>query len=93
MIKSNRKEEVGIVVSQNMDKTAKVKVQRLLIHPLYKKVVKKVKNYLVHDEKNEAAVGDKVVIRQTRPISKRKSWRVVKFLEKKAEAQNPESKL
>jgi small subunit ribosomal protein S17 len=82
MAYTNKKEEIGIVVTDSMDKSVKVRVQHLMLHPLYKKVVKKIKNYIVHDEKNEASVGDKVLIRETRPLSKRKSWRIIKFVEK-----------
>lgn len=78
----NKKQEVGIVVTDSMDKTVKVKVRHLMLHPLYKKVVKKTTNYLVHDEKNEAVVGDTVLIKEIRPISKRKTWRIVKFVNK-----------
>lgn len=64
----------GTVVGTTMDKTAKVAVARYVRHPKYKKFIKQVKKYLVHDENNTATVGDKVVIRETRPISKRKNF-------------------
>lgn len=64
----------GTVVGIAMDKTAKVAVTRYVRHPKYKKFIKQVKKYLVHDEENTAHVGDKVVIRETRPISKNKSF-------------------
>lgn len=64
----------GTVVGVAMKDTAKVAVARYVKHPKYKKFIKKVKQYLVHDPENTSAVGDKVVIRETRPISKRKSF-------------------
>ena len=67
----------GIVVGVDMDKTAKVAVTRYVRHPKYKKFIKQVKKYLVHDEGNTATVGEKVSIRETRPISKRKSFVIV----------------
>ena len=78
----HRKERVGIVVTDNMDKSIKIKSERLMLHPLYGKIIKKFKNYMVHDEKNEAHVGDKVLIRETKPISKRKCWKLVEILQK-----------
>jgi len=68
----------GVVVGTAMDKTAKVAVARYVRHPKYKKFQKIVKKYLVHDENNEAVVGDKVVIRETRPLSKNKYFVIVK---------------
>ena len=72
----------GIVVSDKMDKTVVVAVERLVQHPLYKKAVKKTVKFKAHDENNEAHVGDVVEIMQTRPLSKDKRWRVVEILEK-----------
>jgi len=68
----------GVVIGTAMDKTAKVAVARYVRHPKYKKFQKIVKKYLVHDENNEAVVGEKVTIRETRPLSKRKSFVIVK---------------
>ncbi len=68
----------GVVVGVDMNKTAKVAVTRYVRHPKYQKFIKQVKKYLVHDEGNTAVVGEKVSIRESRPISKRKSFVIVK---------------
>ncbi len=78
----HRKERLGIVVTDTMNKTINVKVTNLMPHPLYGKVIKKNKKYMAHDEKNEAQTGDKVLIRETRPLSKTKCWKLVKIIEK-----------
>lgn len=67
----------GVVVSDAMDKTIVVKVERRFMHPLYKKFIKRSKNYAAHDEANQAKIGDVVRIRECRPLSKRKSWELV----------------
>lgn len=67
----------GIVVSDGMDKSVVVKVERKIKHPLYKKYIRRSKKYMAHDEDNSVKVGDKVSIRETRPLSKRKCWEVV----------------
>ena len=67
----------GVVVSDKQDKTVTVLVERRVMHPLYKKYVKKSKKYAAHDEGNAVKTGDKVSIRECRPISKRKRWEVV----------------
>jgi len=72
----------GRVVSDKMDKTVVVAVERLVQHPLYKKTVKRVTRLKAHDEKNECKVGDKVSIIEGRPISKEKRWRVLKIIER-----------
>lgn len=77
-----RKVRVGRVVSDRMDKTVVVKVERTFRHPLYGKVLKRTKRFKTHDPKNECKVGDKIEIVEARPFSKNKSWRVVKVLEK-----------
>ena len=77
-----RKTKIGIVVSDKMDKTINVIVERRLPHPIYGKSVKLSKKFMAHDEKNECAIGDKVKIMETRPYSKRKRWRLVEILEK-----------
>ncbi len=82
MGRGKRKVLVGKVVSDKMDKTVVVAVERLMRHPLYKKVLKKTTKFKAHDEKNECRVGDKVEIMETRPLSKEKRWRVVNILEK-----------
>ncbi|MDR1850691.1 MAG: 30S ribosomal protein S17 [Mycoplasmataceae bacterium] len=78
----SRKTFSGIVVSTKMQKTIVVKVERKTTHPRFKKLVISHKKYHVHDEKNEAQVGDKVVIIETRPLSKTKFYRLVKIVEK-----------
>lgn len=77
-----RKNRIGIVVSDKMDKTIVVAVEQRVKHPLYKKIVKRTKNFKVHDENNECGIGDKVLIAETRPISKEKCWRLVKVIKK-----------
>ena len=67
----------GVVVSDKMDKTVTVQVERRFKHPLYKKFIKRTKKYAAHDENNACKVGDQVQIRETRPISKRKTWEVI----------------
>ena len=75
----NRKIRAGKVISNKMDKTATVLIERLSEHPLYHRVIRDSKKVLVHDEKNECQIGDKVKIVETRPLSKRKRWRVVEI--------------
>ena len=77
-----RKTRVGIVVSDKMDKTITVAIQDNVRHPLYNKIVKKTYKLKAHDEKNEANVGDTVLIMETRPLSKTKRWRLVQIVEK-----------
>ncbi len=79
-VRGNRKERVGIVVSDVQDKTIVVKVDRLTTHPLYRKVVKISKKFTAHDEKNEAKKGDTVRIAETRPLSKNKCWRLLEII-------------
>lgn len=74
------KERVGVVVSQKMGKTVMVEVTRKFQHPNYNKVFKEKKKYPVHDEKKLAKVGDKVRIRESKPISKTKHWRLVEVI-------------
>ena len=77
-----RKERVGIVVSDKMDKTVVVAVRENRKHPLYKKTITRTTRFKAHDEENECGVGDRVEIIETRPISKDKCWRVNKIVEK-----------
>ena len=77
---ARRQEKVGVVTSNKMQKTVVVTVQRQVNHPLYKRVVRRSKNFLAHDEKNECRVGDTVRIEETRPLSARKRWRVVQVV-------------
>lgn len=67
----------GVVTNSSCNKTVLVKVQRTYLHPLYKKIVKMSKNYNAHDENNKCSIGDKVKIRENKPISKTKSWVVI----------------
>jgi len=77
-----RKTRVGKVVSDKMDKTVVVSIQDNVKHPLYKKIIKRTVKFKAHDEKNECGIGDRVMIMETRPISKDKNWRVVEIIEK-----------
>jgi small subunit ribosomal protein S17 len=77
-----RKTRTGKVVSDKMDKTIVVAVETAKKHPIYKKTMKATKKYKVHDENNEAKIGDTVLIMETRPLSKEKNWRLVKVTEK-----------
>ncbi|MBC7356989.1 small subunit ribosomal protein S17 [Desulfacinum infernum DSM 9756] len=82
--KTNRKTRVGTVVSDKMNKTVVVSVERLVKHPLYGKYVRRRNKFKAHDETNECRVGDRVVIQESRPLSKTKHWVVVKILERAA---------
>lgn len=77
-----RKQIVGVVSSSKMDKTISVMVVRRLKHPIYGKFVKKTKKFIAHDEKNDCNEGDTVRIMETRPLSKRKRWRLVEIIER-----------
>ena len=80
--RNRRKTKVGVVVSDKMDKTVVVSIQDNVKHPLYKKIIKRSVKFKAHDEKNECGIGDRVMIMETRPISKDKKWRVVQIIEK-----------
>ena len=75
-----KREITGIIVSKAGDKTASVLVERKVLHPRYRKIVKRFKKYLIHDERNESKVGDTIVAIECRPISKRKSFRLKEVL-------------
>lgn len=77
-----RKERVGVVTSNKMDKTITVAVQRREKHPIYGKFVKKTTKFAAHDEKNDCGIGDTVRIMETRPLSKNKCWRLVEIIER-----------
>ena len=77
-----RKTRVGIVVSNKMDKTVVVAIQDNVKHPVYGKIVKHTAKLHAHDEKNECAIGDRVEVMETRPLSKTKRWRLVRIIEK-----------
>ena len=81
MERGNRKTKVGVVTSDKMNKSRVIRVGRLVKHPFYKKFVKKTSSFIVHDEDNASHSGDKVLIMETRPLSRRKRWRLVKILE------------
>jgi small subunit ribosomal protein S17 len=80
--KRQKREMVGTVVSDKMDKTVVVLVERLVQHKLYKKYIKRRAKFAAHDETNASHVGDKVMITQSRPLSKTKRWRVSQIIEK-----------
>jgi len=80
--KGLRKTRVGVVTKNKMDKSILVKIERKVAHPLYKKYFKKTTNLMAHDAKNECKPGDVVKIMETRPLSKRKNWRLVEIIEK-----------
>ena len=82
MERNLRKERIGVVVSNKMDKTIVVAVERKEMHPLYGKFVKKTTKFVAQDEKNECGIGDTVRIMETRPLSKTKNWRLVEIVEK-----------
>jgi small subunit ribosomal protein S17 len=77
-----RKERVGKVVSNKMDKSITVTVQRKVKHPIYGKFIGKTTKFMAHDEKNECGIGDTVKIMETRPLSKNKRWRLVEIIER-----------
>lgn len=80
--RNERKSRIGLVASNKMDKTISVVIERRLKHPIYGKYVKKSKKLIAHDENNECQIGDLVKIMETRPMSRRKRWRLVTVLEK-----------
>ena len=82
MERNLRKTRVGTVVSYKMDKTIVVAVKDNVQHPLYKKILKRTKKFKAHDENNEAGIGDRVEIMETRKISKDVNWRLVRIIEK-----------
>ena len=81
----DRKMQIGDVVSNKMDKSVIVKVERLVKHPLYKKYIKQSKKYMAHDPANECNIGDKVEIVEARPLSRRKRWRLKRIIERAPE--------
>jgi small subunit ribosomal protein S17 len=80
-LRNERKTREAVVVSDKMDKTVVVAEETMVLHPLYKKRVKSTNKYKAHDENNACKVGDKVLIMETRPLSKDKRWRVVEIIE------------
>ena len=81
-VRGRRKVREGIVTSDSMDKTAVVTVTSLIRHPLYGRILKRTKKFKAHDEANDAHVGDTVEIMETRPLSRDKSWRLVRIIER-----------
>jgi small subunit ribosomal protein S17 len=77
-----RKERIGVVTSDKMDKSIVVSVERKVKHPKYGKFVKKTKKFVAHDETNDCNIGDTVKIMETRPLSKTKNWRLVEIVER-----------
>jgi small subunit ribosomal protein S17 len=82
MERALRKTRIGVVISNKMDKTVSVAIERKVPHPIYKKYYKKTTKLMAHDEKNVCQVGDKVKIMETRPLSLKKRWRMVEIIEK-----------
>ncbi|MCR4811134.1 MAG: 30S ribosomal protein S17 [Bacteroidales bacterium] len=82
MERNLRKERIGVVVSNKMDKSIVILVERKVKHPKYGKFVKKSTRFMAHDEKNECNIGDTVRIMETRPLSKNKCWRLVEIVER-----------
>lgn len=82
MERNSRKERIGKVVSNKMQKSITITIDRKVKHPIYGKFMKKTTKLMAHDEKNEAGIGDTVLIMETRPLSKSKRWRLVEILEK-----------
>jgi small subunit ribosomal protein S17 len=82
MERNLRKERVGLVVSNKMDKSIVVSIERKVKHPKYGKFVKKTSKFVAHDETNTCSIGDTVKIMETRPLSKTKNWHLVEVLEK-----------
>jgi len=80
--RSARKERVGVVVSDRMDKSISVAIERQIKHPIYGKYIKRTTKLMAHDENNDAGTGDTVRIMETRPYSKHKRWRLVEVIEK-----------
>jgi len=81
-VRSRRKITQGYVVSDKMDKTCVIAVERYIPHPLYKKYIKRTKKFMVHDPNNESHVGDVVRVMETRPLSRHKRWRLIEIVKK-----------
>ncbi len=82
VVRGKRKERIGTVINNKMQKTIIVRIDRKTKHPVYKKVIARSSKVMVHDEKNEAKIGDKVRIAETRPLSKNKRWRLVEIIDR-----------
>lgn len=81
-MKSGRKIRMGVVSSDKMEKTVVITVERQFAHPIYKKIVKKTKKFMAHDENNECRIGDRVRIQESRPLSARKRWKIIDVVER-----------
>jgi small subunit ribosomal protein S17 len=77
-----RKERIGIVISNKMDKSIIVAEKRKVMHPIYRKYINRTNKFVAHDEKNECNIGDLVKIMETRPLSKKKNWRLIEIIER-----------
>ncbi|HET6278467.1 MAG TPA: 30S ribosomal protein S17 [Candidatus Polarisedimenticolia bacterium] len=86
--RGRRQEKLGVVISNKMDKTVVVEVERYVMHPLYQKYLRRRSRFMAHDENNACGIGDKVSIRETRPLSRRKRWVVREIVEKASAHQN-----
>ncbi len=86
---TNRQKLTGVVVKARMDKTAVVQVTRKFPHPVYRKYVTRTKKYYVHDEQNSCGPGDEVIIVATRPLSRKKRWRVLEIIKQAAKVEAP----
>ena len=82
MERNSRKERIGVVVSNKMEASIVVAVQRKVKHPMYGKFMKKTSKFMAHDSSNQCDIGDTVKIMETRPLSKRKRWRLIEIIEK-----------
>ena len=82
MERKKRKERVGVVMSNKMDKSITVAVERKVMHPIYHKFIKKTNKFMAHDEKSECNIGDTVRIMEVRPLSKNKRWLMIQIVEK-----------
>ncbi len=82
--RKQRKVRTGIVISDKMDKTVVVEVSRTVLHPVYKKFVRRRKRFMAHDEENRCRIGDEVMIVETRPLSRHKNWRVHRIVREAA---------
>ncbi|HMK33556.1 MAG TPA: 30S ribosomal protein S17 [Desulfomonilaceae bacterium] len=82
--RKQRKVRTGVVISDKMDKTVVVEVSRTVLHPVYKKFVRRRKRFMAHDAENRCRIGDEVLIVETRPLSRNKNWRVQKIVKEAA---------
>jgi len=84
VVRRRRQGRIGVVVSNKMQKTIVVEVERLVMHPLYQKYLRRRSRFMAHDEKNDCKVGDRVQIEETRPLSRHKRWSVKSIVERAA---------